>query len=928
MYSILKKALGMDSPRTITEVAQPIADFEDDDIPRYPPFAKGLPSANLDKVLATQNLLIERIRTSLGFTREEHEHLILPVIRRYASFVHLLPASEAHHHRGAGGLFRHGLEVAFWAAQGSESVLFSMAGSPRERRNNEPRWRLASCFAGMLHDVGKPLSDVSVTDKEGSHEWNPYSSTLYQWATDNEIERYFLRWRDNRHKRHEQFSLLAIERIIPHDVLQYLSQGGPVILEAMLEAIAGTGTTQPITRLMLKADQESVARDLKQSRMEVDEFAYGVPVERYVFDAIRRLVTSGKWKTNEPGEKVWHVHQGVFIVWRNLGDLYDLIQRDNIPGIPRDPDTLADILIERGFALTNTQMTEDGESAHYRYWELCPESIQPDETDEGVKLMALRLESPELVFTSEPPPPVPAKLIGETEEPKIAFEDIDESILGSEFDEAEVSEQDTPESAEASNRDKSGIDFSEAAAMADMAAAKDTGTDDTHSNFDAFDMSVFGMSVPEAKPTKDAGSAASEDKASPAKPQPEKTETSLSAKPKSEAVSDPAPAPASEPASEPEPEPNPKPESSDKSIPSQAPTPRKERTDKTKPAAANKPKKKSGNKTANILNDVLTKQSKSQPIQPAVSEPKSMTPKDELSAALDGVSETAAGIIRSAVEPILDGDALMGEVLIKLQGELAIVYPEGADKLGESAKAVMDCLSEAGVIASDPVMPGRRVQAHRGIKGLVLEKRLSTQLLKVLKDVYDTDESDMLSLLTQSEKTTNKKPPKSVGSKQAKIPQSQSRKRKKMAVPDTPKLETPRPEKGISIHKKASVSATPKAAEIPELDEKGLLEKGKGVMTADFDEISPKPISRIEVVEQLKQMILQRHGKWIVGEVIRDGNQLITSDKCLDMIAVEHQLSRSQITPTLRQSRTPGKLERRQQKIYLTLKDSEQKHEK
>ncbi|MCV5855159.1 TraI domain-containing protein, partial [Escherichia coli] len=91
----------------------------DEEIPRYPPFAKGLPMAPVDKVLQTQNELIQKIRSTLGFTQEEYDRLVMPVIGRYAAFVHLLPASEAHHHRGAGGLFRHGLEVAFWATQAS-----------------------------------------------------------------------------------------------------------------------------------------------------------------------------------------------------------------------------------------------------------------------------------------------------------------------------------------------------------------------------------------------------------------------------------------------------------------------------------------------------------------------------------------------------------------------------------------------------------------------------------------------------------------------------------------------------------------------------------------------------------------------------------------------------------------------------------------
>jgi conjugal transfer pilus assembly protein TraI len=46
--------------------------------------------------------LIEE-RNSLGFTVDDFNRLVLP-IQRYAAFVHLLPASESHHHRGAGGI--------------------------------------------------------------------------------------------------------------------------------------------------------------------------------------------------------------------------------------------------------------------------------------------------------------------------------------------------------------------------------------------------------------------------------------------------------------------------------------------------------------------------------------------------------------------------------------------------------------------------------------------------------------------------------------------------------------------------------------------------------------------------------------------------------------------------------------------------------
>lgn len=397
----------------------PLKPQMDENLIRYPPFIKGFPVLTIDELLSTQAELIEKIRNSLGFTFDEFNNLVLPVIKQYASFVHLLPASESHHHRGAGGLFRHGLEVAFIATQSSESILFSIEGTPQERRNNERIWRVATCFSGLLHDVGKPLSDISVTNRDGDVKWNPYFESLVDWATRYDVSRYFIRWRGNRHKRHEHFSLLTINRIIPDITRKFLSQSDPIIMEGMLESIAGISVNQPITKLMLQADHDSVARDLRQSQLNIDEFAYGVPIERYVFDGMRRLIKSEKWKVNEVGAKIWVIKQGVFIVWKQLEELFDLIREDKIPGIPRDPDTLADILIERGFAIPNNI---EEKNTYYRYWEVSPKILS--QNDNNIKILMLKLESPDLIFTTEPPLPVLAHIEGEPDTVSHNFDDL------------------------------------------------------------------------------------------------------------------------------------------------------------------------------------------------------------------------------------------------------------------------------------------------------------------------------------------------------------------------------------------------------------------------------------------------------------------------------------------------------------------------
>jgi conjugal transfer pilus assembly protein TraI len=364
----------------------------EEEIPRYPPFMKGLPAAPVERILTSQVELIKAIEHALSLPDDLYQTIAEPVIARYAAFSHLLPASESHHHRGAGGLFRHGLEVAHWATQAAQGCLFATHATPRERKAQELRWRLAVCFAGLLHDIGKPVSDMAVVDREGKQLWNPCEENLTDWAYQHGIDRYFLRWRENRHKRHEQFSALVIERVLTRASRSYLLAPGPDIMQAMLEAIHGLDRGAKLYELVMAADRKSVERDLKAHYHTVDS-AMGMPVEKYLFDAMRCLIKSGHWLANEKGARIWRFKEGIHIVWRTgAQDIVDLLAKDKVPGIPRDEDTLADILIERSLAIP--KILPDGR--HYRYWRMQPQGLD-------VVLYMLRLASTELIYSNEPP---------------------------------------------------------------------------------------------------------------------------------------------------------------------------------------------------------------------------------------------------------------------------------------------------------------------------------------------------------------------------------------------------------------------------------------------------------------------------------------------------------------------------------------------
>jgi hypothetical protein len=71
----------------------------------------------------------------------------------------------------------------------------------------------------------------------------------------------------------------------------------------MLEAIAGLDRGDALHTLVLDADRKSVERDLRTHQAALDA-SLGVPVEKFLLDALRRLVRDGHWTSNQRGARV------------------------------------------------------------------------------------------------------------------------------------------------------------------------------------------------------------------------------------------------------------------------------------------------------------------------------------------------------------------------------------------------------------------------------------------------------------------------------------------------------------------------------------------------------------------------------------------------------------------------------------------------
>lgn len=320
------------------------------DVPRYPPFDEGLEIDEIDDILESQQEIIHRIQLSSGMDDKKFGEFIMPIIRNFAEYVHQLPATKDENHMGAGGLFSLGLNVGFYSYQASDGVMFSGRESTEKRRSLEPVWRYASLVAGICSDIYRPLTDVIVVDVKGM-QWPAEEMPLYVWAKNNNVERYFLRWVENVNSAsaHSAASLV-VNKIVPAHCMRYICGASPAILPVMMDTIIDRpGVQNTLHQLVSNARYKVIERDAKESPTRYGKLTVGMHLEPHLISAMRRLLASGEWQVNQRKARVWHGSEGTFIVWKTAAaEIVDLLNREKTPGIPPDPETLADILLRAG----------------------------------------------------------------------------------------------------------------------------------------------------------------------------------------------------------------------------------------------------------------------------------------------------------------------------------------------------------------------------------------------------------------------------------------------------------------------------------------------------------------------------------------------------------------------------------------------------
>jgi conjugal transfer pilus assembly protein TraI len=311
----------------------------------------GIAVVTVEALLASHDDLLSRIKLCYGADKATFEKDLLDPIWRLAAYVNVLPATADNYFCELGGLFRLALEVGFYALQGTDGHIVSGRATISTRRQLEPRWRLATFFAGLCCELHRTLSQLVVTDERGE-EWPAYLGPLTSWLVQRKSPRFFIRWLPKSTET-RALGLFALPHVVPGSTMQHLATANSVVVPQLLASVAGIPMYRDqnvLVDLVKRATALVIDRNLIANANRYGRPILGAHIERYLIDAMRRLIGAhSAWSPNQERSRVWHGPEGLFIVWPNaVTEIRKLLEEDQLPGIPQSPQTILEILTGAG----------------------------------------------------------------------------------------------------------------------------------------------------------------------------------------------------------------------------------------------------------------------------------------------------------------------------------------------------------------------------------------------------------------------------------------------------------------------------------------------------------------------------------------------------------------------------------------------------
>ena len=327
-----------------------------DDVIGDLPDPQGIPLVQTRIIAERMDRELRFIKSELGLDETEFNTYFAPIFLSLIEFVDLLPASEYKHHATGGGLIYHSCDVAKRGMRAAQHTQFpNKSGIISDTQQSRKQWKTATVIACLMHDCGKVITDMVVTNGKDSERklcWDPHGLTISKWAEKHKIERYFVEWTSERHNKHQAASLTVMQRLVPQKTWSWINSApeGKFIHNCLLGFLSDQDGNNPISKIVSECDAESVRQDMFHNRSQITKQLKRIPISELLADIMSFNILERKWTINSKAAKVWYVDDELYISWEAaVPEMIDEVIKGGF-SIPEVPTVLAKIMVEEGMA--------------------------------------------------------------------------------------------------------------------------------------------------------------------------------------------------------------------------------------------------------------------------------------------------------------------------------------------------------------------------------------------------------------------------------------------------------------------------------------------------------------------------------------------------------------------------------------------------